>query len=155
MSEHRGRVWDDGGNNIFPGSAMWAAPHLSRSEPAPPFSPESRFPPTPPPAPFSRSSSANHQENPKNVHGINHPITNQVHPVPPLTAIFPAKSKHASSPPPDSEAIKPRKGVSPQQPRKNLKVEKYGGFGDSVVVKIAKMFGFSFDGTHSSPLFSL
>lgn len=36
-----------------------------------------------------------------------------------------------------------------------MKVEKYGGFGDSVVVKIAKMFGFSFDGTHSSPLFCL
>ena len=41
--------------------------------------------------------------------------------------------------------------MSPQLPRNNLKVEKYGGFGDSVVVKIAKMFGFSPDGTYPRP----
>lgn len=37
--------------------------------------------------------------------------------------------------------------MAPQQPRNNSKVEKYGGSSDSVVLKIAKMFGFSFDGT--------
>lgn len=41
--------------------------------------------------------------------------------------------------------------MSPQQPRNNLKVEKYGGFGDSVVVKIAKMCGFSSDGIYPHP----
>lgn len=41
--------------------------------------------------------------------------------------------------------------MSPQQPRNNLKVEKYGGFGDSVVVKIAKMFGFGSDGIYPHP----
>lgn len=41
--------------------------------------------------------------------------------------------------------------MSPQQPRNNLKVEKYGGFGDSVVMKMAKMFGFSPHGTYPHP----
>lgn len=43
--------------------------------------------------------------------------------------------------------------MAPRLPRNNLKVEKYGGFSDSVVVKIAKMFGFSFDGTGPLPYF--
>ena len=129
-------------------------PHLflqqcsPRSQPY--LSPPSVFLPPPSPASFSPRSSANHQENPKNVHRINHPITNQVHPSHREPLFSPRKVNTASSPLPDSEAIKPRKGVSPQQPRNNLKVEKYGGFGDSVVIKIAKTFGFSSDETHSS-----
>lgn len=131
-------------------------PHLflqqcsPRSQPY--LSPPSVFLPPPSPASFSPRSSANHQENPKNVHRINHPITNQVHPSHREPLFSPRKVNTASSPLPDSEAIKPRKGVSPQQPRNNLKVEKYGGFGDSVVIKIAKTFGFSSDETHSSRL---
>lgn len=41
--------------------------------------------------------------------------------------------------------------MSPQQPRNDLTVEKHGGLADSVVVKIAKTFGYGGDGTPPPP----